>query len=469
MARMTTPHSGGLIEGIPYNTRVMKQPSCRVLFGLAITVLCAGFAVPFARAGGVKTGRTSAVVHTPTSQYPIRGSASATLNVIYWAGFKNPASQQVQKVLRQMLTRYRGKVRLQFMNKYRDGSYYKAERYAAAAAREAFVQGGDRLFWKFHDALLKHPNLYSMSKAVVKRTARSQGMNLAQLNLAISSGRHTKAIAAERKLSMRFGVPSYNSSVVLMVGQELMYISRYTRWYYLEAVIKRNLKIAQGHSRAGLGAGQVREKMLEAAKKRYRPWRRSGSRHRRPTTRKYAKRHNIPVTHSPTLGPKGAWVTVVAFLDFSDYTCWSAWNYLIGIQKQYKKRMRLVFKAMPRRYYSYALGAARAAYAAHAQGRFWQMAKILFQNRWRLYPSRLANYAKLAGLDVPRFKKDARSPKMSQRVLKDMQMARKVGVTKGPVVFINGRRPGRLWNQYVFAATLKKELQGGLLSRVLGR
>jgi protein-disulfide isomerase len=447
----------------------MKQPRCRLIYGLVATVLGAGLAAPTARAGGVKTGRTSAVVHTPASQYPIRGSASAVLNVIYWAGFKNPTSQQVQKVLRQMMTRYRGKVRLQFMNKYRDGSHYKIERYAAAAAREAFVQGGDRLFWKFHDAILKHPNLYTLTEAVVKRVARNVGMNLAQLNRAMSSGRHTKAVAAERDLSVRFGVPTYNSSVVLMVGQELMHISRYTRWYYLDAVVKRNLKVAQAHSRSGLGAGQVREKMLAAARKRYRRWHRSGSRYKRPTTRKYTKRHNIPVAHSPTQGPKTAWVTVVAFLDFSDYSCWSAWNYLIGIQAQHKKRMRLVFKAMPRRYYSYALGAARAAYAAQAQGRFWQMAKILFQNRWRLYPSRLAGYAKRAGLDVARFKKDARSPKMSQRVLKDMQLARKIGVTKGPVVFINGRRPGRIWNQYVFAATLKKELQGGLLSRVLGR
>lgn len=457
------------MEGISYNTRVMKLSSCRVLFGLVLTVLCAGLAVPAARAGGVKTGRTSVVVHTPASRYPIRGSASAVLNVIYWAGFKNHTTRQVQKVLRQMLTRYRSKVRLQFMNKYRDGTNYKAERYAAAAARESFEQGGDRLFWKFHDTLLKHQNLNGLTIADVKRVARTVGMNIRRLNRAITSDHHVKTIAAERELAARFGVRYYNSSVALMVGQELMYISRYTRWYYLDAVIKRNLKVALAHSRRGLGSGQVRQKMLEAAKKRYRRSPRYGRRYRRPTTRKYTKRYNIPVTHSPTQGPKTAWVTVVAFLDFSNYSCWSTWNYLLGVQKQYKKRLRLVFKAMPRRYYSYALGAARAAYAAHAQGRFWQMAKILFQNRWRLYPSRLAGYAKRAGLDVTRFKKDARSPKMSQRVLRDMQLARKVGVTKGPAVFINGRRSGRYWNQYVFAATLKKELQGGLLSRVLGR
>lgn len=448
---------------------MMKQSSDRVLFGLVLTALCMGLAVGAARAGGVKTGRTSAVVHTPSSRYPIRGAASGVLNVTYWAGFKNPTTAQAQKILRQMLTRYRGKVRLQFMNKYRDGSYYKAERYAAATAREAFEQGGDRLFWKFHDTVCKLPNMYSLTKAVVKRIARSVGMNIRRLDRAISSDRHVKTIAAERDLAARFSVPSYNSSVVLMVGQELIYISRYTRWYYLDAVIKRNLKVAQAHSRKGLAPGQVRQKMLEAAKKRYKRWHRHGRRYRRPATRKFTKRHNIGVGHSPTKGPKTAWVTVVAFLDFSNYSCWSTWNYLIGIQKQYEKRMRLVFKAMPRRYYSYALGAARAAYAAHAQGKFWEMAKILFQNRWRLYPSRLAGYAKRAGLDVPRFTKDARSPKMSQRVLKDMQLARKIGVTRAPTVFINGRRPGRHWNQYVFAATLKKELKGGLLSRVLGR
>lgn len=437
--------------------------------GLVLTVACVGLASPVARAGGVKTGRTSAVVHTPASQFPIRGSASAELNVIYWAGFKNPTTAQVQKVLRQMLTRYRGKVRLQFMNKYRDGTYYKAERYAAAVAREAFAQGGDRLFWKFHDTVCKLPNMYSLTEAVAKRVARSVGMNMARLDQALNSDRHAKTIASERDLAVRFGVPSYNSSVVLLVGQELMYISSYTRWYYLDAVIKRNLKAVKALSASGLGPGQVRKKMLEAAKKRYRRWQRYGYRYRQPATPKFTKRHNVPVEHSPTQGPKTAWVTVVAFLDFSNYSCWSAWTYLIGVQKQYKKRLRLVFKAMPRRYYSYALGAARAAYAAHAQGKFWEMATILFQNRWRLYPSQLAGYAKLAGLDVSRFTKDARSPKMSQRVLKDMQLARKLGVTSTPSVFINGRRSGSYWNQYVFDATLKKELKGGLLSRVFGQ
>lgn len=466
---MTTIHSGGHAEGIPYNTRVMKQTSCRLLFGLVLTAVSIGLFVPDARAGGVKTGRTSAVVHTPASRFPIRGSSSAELNVIIWAGFKNPTTAHVQKVLRQMLVRYRGRVRLQFMNKYRDGTYYKAEHYAAAVAREAFIQGGDRLFWKFHDTVCKVPSMYSLTNAIVNRIARSVGMNMGRLNQAINSDRHVKTIAAERDLATRFGVPTYSSSVVLMVGQELMYISRYTRWYYLDAVIKRNLKVAQAHLRKGLAPGQVRQKMLEAAKKRYKRWRRYGRPYVTPKSRKFTKRHNIPVAHSPTKGPKTAWVTVVAYLDFSNYSCWSAWNYLIGIQKQYKKRMRLVFKAMPRRYYSYALGAARAAYAAHAQGKFWEMAKILFQNRWRLYPSRLAGYAKRAGLDVPRFKKDARSPKMSQRVLKDMQLARKIGVTRTPTVFINGRKPGRYWNQYVFAATLKKELKGGLLTRVFGR
>ncbi len=447
----------------------MKQTSRLVLLGLVIPSLCIGLGAPVAQAGGVKSGRTSAVVHTPASRYPIRGSSTAILNVTYWAGFKNPTTAQVQKILKQMLTRYRGKVRLQFMNKYRDGTYYKAERYAAAAARETFEQGGDRLFWKFHDALCKLPNMYRLTNAIVNRTARSVGVNMTRFSRAMTSGRHVKAVVAERDQAARFSVPTYNSSVVLLVGQELLYISRYTRWYYLDAVIKRNLKRAQAHSRKGLAPGQVRQKLREVALKRYRRWSRHRSRYRRPTIRKHTKRHNIPVGHSPTKGPRTSWVTVVAFLDFTDYSSWSAWNYLMGVQKRYKKRMRLVFKAMPRRYYSYALGAARAAYAAHAQGKFWKLAKILFQNRWRLYPSRLAGYAKTAGLDVSRFKKDARSPKMSQRVLKDMQLARKIGVTKSPAVFINGRRPGRYWNQHVFAATLKKELKGGLLSRLLGK
>jgi protein-disulfide isomerase len=436
---------------------------------LGLAFLGVVLALPTARAGGVRTGRTSPVVHTPASRYPIRGASSAVLNVLYWAGFKNPTTQQVQKLLGQMLTRYRGKVRLQFMNKHRDGIYYQSEQYAAAVGREAFEQGGDRLFWKFHDEVLKHPNLYSLLNANVTHAARNAGLNLRRLRRAIATNRHTKTINAERDLAVRFGVPTYNSSVILMVGQELMYISQWTRWYYLDAVIKRNLAIAEAHRRKGLAPGQIHDAMVKTAKTRYKRWRRYGYRQPHPGVSRITKRHNISVGHSPARGPATAWVTVVAFLDFTDYSSGSAWSYLVGVQKQYKQRLRLVYKAMPRRYYSYALGAARAAYAAHAQGRFWKMATVLFQNRWRLYPAQLPTYAKQAGLDVPRFQRDTRSPSMSQRVLKDMQLARKLGVTVSPAVFINGRRTGPYWNQYVFAETLRKELKGGLLTRLFGR
>ncbi|MFH2005973.1 MAG: DsbA family protein [bacterium] len=445
----------------------------RTLFyaSLGLVITLAPQPLHSARAAGVRTGQTSVVVHTPASRYPLRGARSAPLNVIYWAGFKNDTTKQVQLVLNQLLARFKGQVRLQFLNKYRDQSYYIDERYAAAVAREAFEQGGDRLFWRLHDAFCKVPSMYSLNKASIDAVARAAGLNMRRLGQAMSSGQHTKAIAAERDLAVRLGVPNYNSSVVLLIGDEIMYISRWTQFHYIEQRVRVQLKKAVQYARTGLSPGQIHRQQLEDAKKRYQPWRRYSHRYRPRISKAYSKRHNIDVSHSPSKGPKTAWVTVVAFLDFTDYTSYNAWqNSLLPALLRHKDKLRLVFKAMPRRYYSYALGAARAAYAAHAQGKFWELAKILFQNRWRLYPSQLKAYARQAGLDVPRWTRDSRSPLMSQRVLKDMQLARQLGITNAPVVFINGRRmPGRYWNQYNFEAALKKELKGGLLSRWLGR
>ncbi len=441
------------------------------LRALLLAVLLAAAPARDAWAPGLKTGRTQVVIHTPASRYAVRGDRNAPVNILYFAPYRNNATKQVQPLLKKLLAKYRGVVRLQWMSRFRQGSYYRPERYAAVVGHEAFAQGGDRLFWRFHDALCRLPSMYTLSNTVVDQVARKVGVNMLRLQAAVARGAHNRAVQQECDLSTRLGVPSYQSSPVLIIGSERYYISGYTRMQYVEAVLRRQLALLKTYRQQGLSVGQIHARFLAAAKQRYRPWRRYRTAPRyRSTRRRFARRHALPIQGSPAKGKATAWVTVVAFLDFTDYRSYNAWNALQSALTRYAGKIRLVYKALPRRYYSNALGAARAAYAAQAQGKFWPFARILFQNRWRLYPQRLVGYARQAGLDVARFQKDSRLPLMSQHVLRDMRLARRVGITQAPGIFVNGRRmPSRYWNQYAFDQLLKRELQGGLLTRLLGR
>jgi protein-disulfide isomerase len=452
--------------------RRARPATLGLALALASTVTVGlGGSAETARAAGLRPGRTQVVVHTPASRHPVRGDRNAPLNILYWAPFRNQATKQIQPLLKQVLSHYRGRVRLQWMARYRDGRHYAPERYAARVGHEAFAQGGDRLFWRYHDAVCGLSSLHRLSNSMVDGIARKIGLNLRRLRRNLSKRVYAKALLRERDLATRLGVPTYQSSPVLLVGTKRYYISRYTRFRYLRRVIDGQLKKLVRHRRQGASSpGQLHDRLLAEAKKRYKPWRgrRRGRRARR--VRLSAKRYAVPPGKSPTRGKATSWATVVAFLDFTDYRSYKVYKALQALMTHHPGKLRLVFKTLPRRSYRNALEAARAAYAAHAQGKFWALADLFFRNRYRLQSRRLAGYAQQAGLNVGRFRADRKKPLMSRRVLHDMRLARKVGVSKAPGIFINGRRvPGRRFSRYVFERMLKRELQGGLLSRLLGR
>lgn len=85
--------------------------------------------------------------------------------------------------------------------------------------------------------------------------------------------------------------------------------------------------------------------------------------------------------------------------------------------------------------------AARAAEAAHRQGKFWEMHDIIFEKtNWRQASDETyVEYAREIGLDVEQFKKDFESEDVKKAVQADAREAARLGVTGTPGFFINGR------------------------------
>lgn len=95
---------------------------------------------------------------------------------------------------------------------------------------------------------------------------------------------------------------------------------------------------------------------------------------------------------------------------------------------------------MPLRFHKLAEPSARAALAAHEQGKFWEFHDRLFAEK-KLTAGSIINIAKSLELDMEKFAADKESAKIKAKIQKDLQDAKKAGVTGTPTVFINGRKP----------------------------
>ncbi len=152
-----------------------------------------------------------------------------------------------------------------------------------------------------------------------------------------------------------------------------------------------------------------------------------------------ASAKTIPVDGSPSRGPESAPVTIVEFADFECPFCQRLAPELDALWEKHKTDVRFVYKFMPLSMHPHGEVAARAAIAAQAQGKFWEMHHQLFTNGDRLDDAALLGYAAGIGLDVDRFRADVQSPATKARLEADKKLGDTLNVKGTPTIFINGR------------------------------
>src|SRR6201988_3368255 len=113
----------------------------------------------------------------------------------------------------------------------------------------------------------------------------------------------------------------------------------------------------------------------------------------------------VPVsTADHALGASHAPVTVVEYGDFECPNCKQAAPTVKLLLSRFADRVRLVYRHFPlEEVHPRAMLAAQAAEAAGAQGRFWQMHDLLFENQRHLKLRQLRGYAETLELDMERF------------------------------------------------------------------
>lgn len=113
---------------------------------------------------------------------------------------------------------------------------------------------------------------------------------------------------------------------------------------------------------------------------------------------------------------------------------------LLGqVLKKNPEQVKIVFKNYPIRKHKFARPAAIAAMAAHEQGKFWAFHDKLFKIYNLINDARIEEIAQGLGLDMARYEKDKKSPKILNAIRIDLQDAKKVGVKGTPTILINGK------------------------------
>ena len=147
------------------------------------------------------------------------------------------------------------------------------------------------------------------------------------------------------------------------------------------------------------------------------------------------------------LGPPDAPVTLVEYGDYECPHCGAAYPNVEIARRRVGPRLRFGYRHFPlAEIHPHALRAAEAAEAAGAQGQFWPMHALLFENQDALEDEDLVRYAGMLGIDVPRFVAELAEHTWEPRVREDFMTGVRSGVNGTPTFFINGVRHDGPWD-----------------------
>jgi protein-disulfide isomerase len=168
---------------------------------------------------------------------------------------------------------------------------------------------------------------------------------------------------------------------------------------------------------------------------------------------------NVEAGHSPSKGPENAPITIVEFADFQCPYCASAKIILDDLFKQYKNKIRIIFKNYPLiQIHPEAMPAAIAAECANKQNKYWQMHDALFENHKKLGEDLYQKLAQSLQLNINEFNKCRKDPSIQAQVSSEMDYGQSLGINATPAFYVNGIQLMGAVPKSEFEKVINKEL-----------
>jgi protein-disulfide isomerase len=384
------------------------------------------------------------------SAAPSKGDPDAKVTIVEFSDFQCPYCGRGWDLIRQVEKAYGEDVRIVFKN-----NPLPIHPEAPFAARAALAAGRQGKFWEMHDKLFQRNFEAVQSRQevhfpqnVVEQMATDIGLDLAQWKKDVNAPEWKDLIdsdQAQARTLGAYGTPYFYVNGALVRGAQPFETLRTT----IDAAKKRaDEALAKGVSRKDLYDYLIKDGQLAPP-----PQQQQNAPPPPPSAR------NVDPGSGPVMGPKNAKVTIVEFSDFQCPYCGRVEPTLKQIFDTYKGDVRLVWRNEPLSFHPNALPAAKAAMAAHKQGKFWAMHELMFAHQPELSEAKYEEWAKQIGLDVGRWKKDKESPEIKAQIDKDTAYAQEVGANGTPAFFINGKFISGAMPFETFKAIMDEQVQ----------
>jgi protein-disulfide isomerase len=145
------------------------------------------------------------------------------------------------------------------------------------------------------------------------------------------------------------------------------------------------------------------------------------------------------IGQSPQKGASKARILLVEFSDFQCPFCAKANETLRQFMQKHGNSVTLVYKHLPlTSIHPEALPAAKAAWAAGQQEKFWEFHDALFDQQKQLGDAFYQKTAQSLGLDMAKFERDRTSQAAAAAIEQDLTMAEKLGIDGTPFFIMNG-------------------------------
>jgi len=130
----------------------------------------------------------------------MRGNPDAPVTIVEFSDFQCPFCGAVQPTLKQLMTKYEGKVRLS----YRDFPLGQIHSNAERAAQAARCAGEQNKFWEYHDLLFADQRKLDIPS--LKEHSRNLKLNEIQFDTCIASNKFQKAVRVDAEDGSKAGV-----------------------------------------------------------------------------------------------------------------------------------------------------------------------------------------------------------------------------------------------------------------------
>jgi protein-disulfide isomerase len=143
---------------------------------------------------------------------------------------------------------------------------------------------------------------------------------------------------------------------------------------------------------------------------------------------------------------QGSLNAAIVLMKYGDYQCpqsGQTHSSIKAIQQRLGEKLCFIFRHFPQPdIHPQSQRAAESAEAANAQGKFWEMHDLMFENQQNLSDADLVGYANQLGLDIPQFLRELTEHLHHDRVQADIESGRINYVKQTPVCFIGIRQEG---------------------------